>query len=309
MKKNSKKKIIIILLVTLLLTGCTQTLKDQENKVVTNPETGQSLTGNILCQPTDETTRELYTNAGVDLNKYVDCSKFTPLTGGDDGLWEMIFVKPLAFVILWVSQFVNSSAFSIIIVTLLIRLAVYPLTNKTAMQSELIKKAQPELNKLEKKYANRNDQESLMKKSQEMTMIYKKYNINPLSGCLFAFIQLPLFFAFLEAINRLPVILEEVFLNMQMGTTPWNGLLNQHNFIYLLLVLLIGISTFISMKMNSTSSTSDEDPMKSMSTIMTVMIIIMSFFMPAALGIYWCASNVFTIIQNLIVKRSKKLNG
>ncbi len=309
MKKTTKKKFIVLLLLVFLFTGCTQTLKNQENKDVINPETGQSLTGNILCQPTDEKTRELYTEAGVNLDDYVECKNFTPLTGKDDGLWETIFVKPLAFVILWISEFVKSSALSIIIVTLLIRLVVYPLTNKAALQSELIKKAQPELDKLEKKYANKNDQESLMRKSQEMTLIYKKYNINPLSGCLFAFIQLPLFFAFLEAINRLPIIFEENFLGMQMGTTPWNGLLNQHNFIYLLLVVLIGLTTYVSMQMNRTSAVSSDDPMKNMTTIMTVMIIIMSFFMPSALGIYWSASNVFTMIQNLIVKRSKKLNG
>ena len=241
MKKTTKKKFIILLLLVFLFTGCTQTLKNQENKDVVNPETGQSLTGNILCQPTDEKTRELYTEAGVNLDDYVECKNFTPLTGKDDGLWETIFVKPLAFIILWISEFVKSSALSIIIVTLLIRLVVYPLTNKAALQSELIKKAQPELDKLEKKYANKNDQESLMRKSQEMTLIYKKYNINPLSGCLFAFIQLPLFFAFLEAINRLPIIFEETFLGMQMGTTPWNGLLNQHNFVYLLLQYLVMI--------------------------------------------------------------------
>ena len=65
------------------------------------------------------------------------------------------------------------------------------LTKKTAMQSENMKLAQPELTKLEKKYKNRNDQESLMMKNQEMLGIYKKYNINPMSGCLFAFIQIP----------------------------------------------------------------------------------------------------------------------
>ena len=75
-------------------------------------------------------------------------------------------------------------------------------------QTENMKKAQPEINRLEKKYANKTDNESLMAKSQETMMIYKKYNINPVSGCLTSFIQLPIFFAFLEAINRVPAIFE-----------------------------------------------------------------------------------------------------
>lgn len=309
-KKNSgKKKLVVLLLVMLLFTGCTQTLKGEDKKPVTNPETGQSLTANILCQPNDEKTKELYQQNGVDIEKYPACSEFTPVSGGYEGLWSNIFVKPLAFLIVWISGFVGSAAFAIILITILIRLFVYPITNKTAVQSELIKKAQPELAKLEKKYANKNDQESLMRKSQEMTMIYKKYNINPLSGCLFGLIQPPLFFAFLEAINRLPLVFEENFLMMQMGTTAWIGLFNQHNFFYLILVALIGLTTYLAMNLNRTASIDEKDPMASMTNIMTVMIVIMSFFMPSALGIYWIASNVFTIIQNLIVKRSKEVNG
>ncbi|MEG1494815.1 MAG: YidC/Oxa1 family membrane protein insertase [Bacilli bacterium] len=308
MKKN-KSKLIVLLLIVTLLTGCTKTLKGSDKKVVTNPETGQSLTENILCRPIDEKTMELYKNNGVDISKVPTCDNFTPTSGGYEGLWANIFVKPLAFLILWISKFVGSAALSLIITTLLIRLVAYPLTNKTAMQSELIKKAQPDLDRLEKKYKDKTDQDSLMKKSQEMTMIYKKNNINPLSGCLFGLIQLPLFFAFLEAINRIPAVFEENFLTLQMGTTPWIGIFTRGNWFYLILVVLIGITTYFSMNLNKTATTNENDPMKSMSNIMTIMILIMSFFMPAALGIYWIASNAFTIIQNLIVKRSKKLNG
>ena len=91
---------------------------------------------------------------------------------------------------------------------------MYPLTRKSAMQSENLKLAQPELDKLEKKYKNRQDQESMMQKSQEMLLIYKKYQINPMAGCLYAFIQLPLFLAFYEALNRLPLIFEGTFLGL-----------------------------------------------------------------------------------------------
>lgn len=311
MKKNTQKKFIVLfLLVMLLATGCTKTLKDSDKKVVTNPETGQSLTENILCRPTDEKTKELYAQNGVDLESLPECSDFKITSGGYDGLWSSIFVKPLAFVILWFTKYVGSAALALIITTILIRLIVYPLTNKAAMQSELLKKAQPELEKLEKKYGNNPDEQSMMRKSQEMTMIYKKYNINPFSGCLFSFIQLPLLFAFLEAINRIPALYEENFLFLQMGTTPWIGLLKLGNWVYIILIILIGLTTFLSFKLNATAPTTGaNDPMKSMSIIMTVMIVITGLFMPTALGIYWIISNLFTIVQNLIVKRSRKVHG
>ena len=173
------------------------------------------------------------------------------------------------------------------------------------MQSEILKQAQPELSKLEKKYEGKTDQESIMRKNQEMMLIYKKYNINPISGCLYALIQLPLFIAFLEAINRVPALFEDNFLTLQLGTTPQVGLFTNHNFIYLLVIVLVGITTYLSFKMNATTQQEGTSPMKNMTNIMTVMITIMSIFMTSALCIYWVTTNLFTIGQNLMVKRSK----
>ena len=96
--KHKKIKILILALCVLCLTGCTKTLKDSENHVVTN-STGQSLTENILCKPTDEATLQLYRDNGVDVDSMVSCDEFTPMDGGYEGLWESILVKPLAFLI------------------------------------------------------------------------------------------------------------------------------------------------------------------------------------------------------------------
>lgn len=308
MKKQNKLKLLsLLLIVVLLTTGCTKTLKNSEKKVVTNPETGQSLTANILCQPENEKTKQTYIDNGVDLNQYPKCNNFKITSGGYEGLWNSIFVKPLAWVILFFNKAVKNPALSLIITSILIRLIAYPLTKKTAMQSELLKKAQPELDRLEKKYANKNDRDSIMKKSQEMSMIYKKYDISPLSGCLYAFLQLPLFIAFLEAINRVPALFEGRFLGLQLGTTPSIGLMNHGNFLYLLLIAIVGVTTYYSFNLNKTTAQSTNDPMKNMTTIMTIMIIVMGFFMSSALCIYWVTTNIFTICQNLIVKRSKKL--
>ncbi len=306
-QKNKRKLLIVFMLVLLFTTGCTKTLKGEDKKVVTNPETGQSLTANILCQPENEETIKAYEENGVDLSKYPKCSEFKITSGGYEGLWDSIFIKPLAFVILWFTKYVKSAALALIITSLIIRLIAYPITKKTALQSELLSKAKPELDKLEKKYANKTDQESIMRKSQEMTMIYKKYNINPISGCLYGLIQLPLFIAFLEAINRVPALFEETFLGLQLGTTPSVGLLNQGNWLYIILIILVGITTYFSFRLNKTTAQADNDPMKNMTTIMTIMIIVMAFFMPAALCIYWITTNLFTVVQNLIVKRSKEV--
>ena len=75
---------------------------------------------------------------------------------------------------------VKNYGLALILACLGIRLLLYPLTKKTAVQSELMKKAQPELTKLEKKYENKTSQEDLMKKNQEMLLIYQKYKITEL---------------------------------------------------------------------------------------------------------------------------------
>ena len=136
-----------------------------------------------------------------------------------------------------------------------------------------------------------------------MMMIYKEYNINPIAGCLYAIIQIPLFIAFLEAINRVPAIFEENLLGFQLGTTPLTGLSNG-NFLYLILTIIVGVTTFYSFKLNSASNP-DNQQMKTMSRVMVIMILVTSVFMTSALNIYWIATNLFTVVQNLLVIKKK----
>ena len=307
-KQQNKIKLIIVLVLLLITTGCTTTLTDKNKKPVRNEVTGQNLTKNIICQPTTKETIKLYKENGVKVDKLPKCENFKITSGKYEGLWTSLFVKPLAFVLIFFGKNVGNYAVSLIILTLIIRLLAYPVTKKTALQSELIKKAQPELDRLKNKYKNKTDQESMMKQQQEMMMIYKKHNINPLSGCLFSFLQLPLFIAFFEAVQRTPAIFEDKFLTLQLGTTPSVGIFTSHWLAYAIIILLIGGSTYYSLRMNSTANMTDPT-MKMMPTMMTVMLVLTGIFMPSGLGIYWVTSNIFTIVQNIIVKRSEEVNG
>ncbi len=300
-------KITLVLLLALSLTGCTKYLKTDDNQAVINEVTGQRLTENILCQPEQEEVVKLYEENDHNIDKLPHCSDMKFLEGGYEGIWTTIFVKPLAWLIIQVGTFVKNYGLSIIIITLLIRLILLPITKKTAMQSENMKQAKPELEKLEKKYRGKTDPQSNQQKAQEMLMIYKKYNISPLSGCIFALIQIPLFFAFYESLNRLPAVFEETFLGFQLGTSPWVGITNG-NYQYILIVLLVIAATYLSFKLNSSSSMSKEQEkqMKLMTNIMVVMISIASFTISTGIAVYWIINSTFTIVQNLFVKRRKK---
>ena len=362
MKKKTKYGILSLALL-FTMTGCTTYLKNSEGKAVTNTTTGQNLTENILCRPTDEETIKLYEDNGYDLssipycvcddsvknnsqavedeevnentetkedkkeelkaeekkedaketkevNESDSCEEFGIFKGKYDGLWTSIFVKPLAYIIIFFGKITGKFGLGLIITSLLIRLILFPLTKKSTLQAEKMKNIQPELNRLEKKYANKdqNDREVMMAKSQEMMMIYKKYGISPMSGCLPALLQLPLLMAFLDAINRTPAIFEENFLGFHLGTTPRIGIGNG-NWLYIILTILVAVTTFYSIAKAQNNNAGNEDMAKQtkmMMNMMTIMIIVMSIFMSSALNMYWIVSNGFTLIQNYLVKRSMK---
>lgn len=307
MKKNKLKILLVLFVVMISLTGCTKILKNDEKKVVQNTVTGQNLVENILCKPKDEKTLNLYKENNVDVDSLVDCENFKITSGGYEGIWTTIFVKPLAWIIIKLGNLVKNYGISVILVTLAIRLILYPITKKTALQSENMKKAKPDLDKLEKKYKNRQDNEAMMQKSQEMMLIYKKYGISPLSGCLFSFIQIPLFFAFYEAMNRIPALFEEKLLWFQLGTSPLTAMTNG-KFYYLIFVILVIATTYYSFKLNATATMSveQEKQMKMMSNISIIFISIASLSISSGIALYWIFNSGFTILQNLLVKRSKK---
>ncbi len=333
------KKIVLILLLMLVLTGCSKTLVDKDKnpvkyessqlcekceeicsnknnkdtclndckkdcELIKLNETGQTLTENILCKPTNKDVLEIYKKYEVNLEKLPDCDEYKLSSSKYEGLWDTIFVKPLAWLILKLGTILNNYGLSLILISILIRLVLIPITKSTALQSENIKKAQPEIKKIEKKYEGKTDQESVMKKSQETMLLYKKYNINPMSSCIFALIQIPLLFAFIEAINRTPAIFEGKFLGLNLGMTPLIAI--QKGFWwYIIIVIILGIITYLSFKLNkgASSTLDNQKQMNVMNTVFIVMIVFMSFSMSTAISLYWMASNLFTVLQNIFVMK------
>ena len=312
---NKKLKVAILTIMMFLTVGCTKYVKDDNNKQVINETTGQTLTANILCKPTSDELYKIYEENNdkltTKLEELPSCDDFKPTDIKYQSLWESIFVKPLAWLILKLGEIVRNYGLSVIIISILIRCILIPLTKNTMAQSENMKKASKELNKLEAKYANRTDNEAMMQKSLEMMMIYRKYNINPATSCLTSLIQLPLLFAFLEAINRVPAIFEGTLWNMSLGMTPSKALASG-NYIYIILLVLIALSTFFSFKQAMASQPQDGNnemmrQTKTMTYIMMFMILLASLSLPTALALYWIVNNVFGICQNCIMKKMKEV--
>ncbi|MBR2833649.1 MAG: YidC/Oxa1 family membrane protein insertase [Bacilli bacterium] len=322
--RGKKILVILLLVLTLSLSGCTKYVKDDKGGVVRGSN-GQNLVSNILCQPTDSKMIKIYKENDVKINKLPTCPNFKVSSGGYEGIWSTLFIKPLSWLIIKIGLFVKNYGLAIIIVTLLIRLIIFPISQKSAMQSENMKVASADIQKLQNKYKGKTSQEDQMKQAQEMMAIYKKYGINPMSGCLFAFIQMPLFFAFLESLYRIPAVFEGKFLMFNLGTSPFSALFGKTlswshfassfstgEWVYILLPIIVGLATYFSFKMNSglnTGGSADQArQMKMMMNIMLIFIIIASFTMSVSIIIYWIVGSLFTIIQSYIIRR-KKNNG
>ena len=303
-----KKKIALVLMCVFLLTGC------QKNFTVENEKTGEikNYVSNILCKPETKEMQDIYINnpdalkkVEVKYEELPQCKNLKINSGHYEGLWTSLFVKPLAWILMMVANLIKSEGFAIIIVGFLLRALMLPMSLKSAKMSKNMQKAQMDLNRLEVKYRGKEDKDSMMAKSQEMMMIYKKYDINPMSSCLFSFIQLPLFFAFLEAVYRVPAFFETSFLKVfHLGTTPLEGI-KAGNYWYIILVILILAATYFSFKnMNSSNGNAQqEQQMKMMSTFMVVFIGIASFSLQTSIALYWIVSNGFTIVQNMVMKK------
>ncbi|MCX4248738.1 MAG: YidC/Oxa1 family membrane protein insertase [Bacilli bacterium] len=306
-----KKKIVVLFAIVLLtLTGCTKYLSDDNNKRVVNDKTGQNLTANILCLPEDQELLDEYKryegNLKVKLDELPKCTNMKIYEKKSyNGLWVGLFVRPLAWCIIQLGKIFNNYGISVMLIGLIIRLLMLPVSAKTAKQQENMKSIQPEMERIEKKYANKTDQESMMKKSQETLALYQKYNINPMSSCLVSFIQLPIFFAFLEAINRVPAIFENYFWKFQLGTTPLVGI-KQGNYYYIILIVLILVFTALSFRHSMSSMSSSPEQVKQtkyMLIFMTVFIGIASFQLPSAIALYWVVTNAFNVVQMELMKK------
>ena len=324
--KNKKLLIMLLICATLLTTGCGSGsyIKDDKGKIVINKTTGQNLQKDIFCKPSKNTdTYKLYekyeSQMTIKLSKLPECSEFKINSNKTKSLWQFIFVKPLAYLILKLGNVFKSWGLSkaylgvsLMIIGLLIRLIILPFNIKTQKQSKKMQEAAPELQRIEKKYAGKTDQETMLLKSQETMAVYKKYKVSPFLSCLLALIQLPVFFAFLQAIYKIPTIYEGKIFGWNLGTTPSVGLFTNHQYTYIILIVLIILTTYFSFKYTMTkSSVSSQSPdaasqMKTMLIVMTIFIGFASFSLPTAIALYWIVTYAFIIVQTYVMNKIEK---
>ena len=195
-------------------------------------------------------------------------------------------------------------AMAIIITTIIFKLLLLPISLHQAKSSKKMAEIQPLLKQIQTKY--KNDPQTMQIKMQDL---YKQHNYNPASGCLILLVQLPIIFAFF-AVFREPAryaFTEPGFYESMNKTFFWIKNLDQADPYLWGLPLLAAITTYLqSITMPNMNNVDPQSAatQKTMNHFMPIMIFMAARGFAAGLGLYWVIGNIFTIIQQLISKRS-----
>ena len=223
-------------------------------------------------------------------------------------IWEIIILRPMINVLIVVSKFLfNSPGLAIIVFTILIRLAMFPLTKKQLLSSKKMQEMQPKIQELQKKYAK--DKQKLAK---EQAALLKETGVTNIGCILPMIIQMPIWVALYQSISRVVANGPEELLNLSRYLYPnWHLVypivpLNSQ-FLWLnlgvpdhlyILPILVFASMWAMQKMVTPPSTDPQQ--QAQGQMMLIMMPLLFGFMtmnfPSGLALYWVASNVIGIV-------------
>ena len=192
----------------------------------------------------------------------------------------------LTFLLNTTDKYVGNFGVSIIIVTILIKIMLLPLTLKQDKSMKEMKKLQPELEKIKEKYAN--DKQMLNIKTMEL---YKEHKVNPLGGCLPLLLQLPILFALFGVLRSGIIPADSSFL--------WLKLTDKDP--YYILPILNGAVSFFQQKLMGSADSNPQ--MKNMMYIFPIMMIYISYKMPSGLQLYWLTSSILAVVQQYFIMK------
>ena len=268
-------------------------------------------TNNILVNPNTKESINTYIFTGPKILNLLDQYSFqydlSLFDRAVDFGWFYFLTKPIYIILRGFYNFLGNFGLAILLLTLVVKLAMYPFTKKSLVSMAKMKILQPKLESIKAKYPN-----DKMKVNMEIMNLYKKENVNPLSGCLPMFVQIPVFFSLYKVLvisidmRQAPFFGYIKDLSVADPTTIWNlfGLLPyQVNFLHIgFLPCLMGFTMWLQQKLSSATANTPEE-MKTMTKLMPIIFLVMFAGMPAGLLIYWIFSNVITIIQQLWVEK------
>jgi YidC/Oxa1 family membrane protein insertase len=210
--------------------------------------------------------------------------------------WYGVLARPLLWLLKRTYGWLGNFGLAILLVTLLIRIALFPLMHKSYASMKKMQKLAPKMNSIRDKYKKaKTDAAQRAKMNQELMALYQAEGYNPMSGCLPILLQLPILVAFYNVLSR----------SIELRHAPfalWIKDLSAVDHTYVLLILMI-VSMYVQQAM--TPSTADPAQKK----IFMAMPLLWGFFlkdMPSGLVLYWLFSNILTILQQVLINKIVK---
>ncbi len=215
---------------------------------------------------------------------------------------------------------IHNIAACIILFTIITRMILLPMTFRQQKFSKLSAAMNPELQALQKKYANKKDNASMQKMQMEQQQIYDKYGTSMTAGCLPSLIQIILLFALYPVVYNLEKYVPELanfteaeitqmytFCGIYLNDTPKLGLNPS-----VLIPILAGVFQFISTRLTMMNQPSMNDnngmasSMKTMNYMMPIMSVVFCFSFSAFIGVYWIAMSLVMVVQQWFINRHMK---
>ena len=217
--------------------------------------------------------------------------------------WFDVIAKPMLWLLNFFYKYIGNYGVAIILVTILIKVVFWPITQKGMKSMKNMQKLQPKVAKLKEKFK---DDPTRMNK--EMMALYKTYKVNPVGGCLPMVIQIPFFFALYRVLMSAIELRHAPFLLWINDLSAPDRLMIGFNIPWLhgipVLTLLMGVSMYLQQKMTPTTA----DPTQA--KIMQFLPVIFTFMFinfASGLVLYWFVNNLLAILQQHLINRQSRV--
>ncbi len=209
-----------------------------------------------------------------------------------------IIARPMVWFMEILYSFIPNWGVAIIIFTILIKLAFWPLTRSSFTSMEKMKRIQPMVKEIQEKY--KDNREAL---SKETMQLYRTYGVNPLGGCLPILVQIPVFFALYQALLQSLALRHSSFITyLPFTDIIWLADLSAKDPLYITPIVMGG-TMFLQQYM---SPAMGDPTQRKMMLMMPIIFTFMFLNFPSGLVLYWLMSNVFSIIQQWYTLRKIK---
>ena len=226
----------------------------------------------------------------------------------DAGFFDFILTIPIAKGILFITDILGNVAWGVVGMTIFINILILPIMIKSTVSTQKMQMLQPELEKIQRKYAGRKDQASQMRQSAEMQALYKKHDVSMFSSFT-TFLTLPIMLAMWQSVQRIEILYQATFFGLNLGTTPMSQI-TSGNWVYIIIVAIVGITQYLAIEINNImlkrnpryKVSKQQKSMKTMNIVMTALIVWFALSMPTAMSLYWITTSLVTIIRTVYIQ-------